>query len=296
MNLDWEEEQGDWGPVYSAARYGCKAKVHQFGKQFMILVAPAGFEPTIQGMLRGPEASLEKAKEIAAQKIEALVAPARDELRREIEAERAQALQKEIEGQRFRCIDTFTGKRLSILALDPEDVDIVDIAHSLSLRCRFNGHIQQLYSVAQHSVILARMVARDGGSPMSQLRALLHDAAEFVTGDSPGPVKHTALMAGYRAIEQGVQRAISERFGVEGGLCELGQKMHRQLFATEAFELFGGSGRGPAHNPADRRPDVSVLPWDHHGAERTFLDEFERLFNAAFAFRVATVTIEGGVA
>ena len=294
MNLDWEEEQSDWGPVCSAVRYGCKAKVHQFGKQFMILVAPAGFDPTIQGMLSGPEASLERAKEVAAEKIEALVSPARDELRREVEAERARSLQEELEGQQFRCIDTFTGKRLSILALEPEDVDIRDIAHSLSLRCRFNGHIQQLYSVAQHSVILARMVARDGGSPMSRLRALLHDAAEFVTGDSPGPVKHTSLMSGYRLIEQGVQRAVCERFGVEEGLCELGRVMHRQLFATEAFELFGSTGRGPQHNPADRRADVSVLPWDHLAAERTFLDEFERLFSASFG--ASTVTIAGGAA
>lgn len=49
-------------------------------------------------------------------------------------------------------IRTFTGRRF--WPLDPriEDIDIQDIAHSLSLVCRWTGHTYCFYSVAEHSL------------------------------------------------------------------------------------------------------------------------------------------------
>lgn len=46
--------------------------------------------------------------------------------------------------------------------LDPraDEVKITDIAHALSLICRFTGHTKEFYSVAQHSVLVARTVLR----------------------------------------------------------------------------------------------------------------------------------------
>jgi len=76
------------------------------------------------------------------------------------------------------------------LDLKPEDVDERDLAVSLSHLCRFNGHIEPFYSVAQHSIAVARLVEVRRGSPKTVLQALFHDASEaYLCGDIPGPLK-----------------------------------------------------------------------------------------------------------
>ena len=49
-------------------------------------------------------------------------------------------------------IRTFTGRTFWPLDPKPEDLDIRDIAHALSLVCRFTGHTRSFYSVADHSL------------------------------------------------------------------------------------------------------------------------------------------------
>ena len=70
-------------------------------------------------------------------------------------------------------IQTFQGKAFDPFAPRPADISHFDIAHALSNICRFTGHTNTFYSVAQHSVQVALLVPR----PM-QLAALLHDASE----------------------------------------------------------------------------------------------------------------------
>jgi hypothetical protein len=55
-------------------------------------------------------------------------------------------------------IQTFTGRQY--WPLDPRegDVYIEDIAHALSLQCRFTGHCRSFYSVAEHCVRVSHVV------------------------------------------------------------------------------------------------------------------------------------------
>lgn len=62
---------------------------------------------------------------------------------------------------------------------------VTDIAHALGHLNRFSGNLPIPYSVAQHSVIVSRMVPAE-----MALAALLHDAHESVTNDVPAPVKN----------------------------------------------------------------------------------------------------------
>jgi hypothetical protein len=55
-------------------------------------------------------------------------------------------------------IQTYTGKKFYPLTATIDDIDIEDIAHSLSMQCRFNGHCYVFYSVAEHSVLIAENI------------------------------------------------------------------------------------------------------------------------------------------
>ena len=52
-------------------------------------------------------------------------------------------------------ITTVSGIHFYPLDPNPDDIDIKDIAHALSLICRANGHFKYFYSVAQHCVACA---------------------------------------------------------------------------------------------------------------------------------------------
>lgn len=104
-------------------------------------------------------------------------------------------------------MQTYTGK--AFWPLDPriEDLDPRDIAHALSLLCRYGGHVKRFYSVAEHCVLMSRAVA-----PEHALWALLHDAAEAYVVDVPRPLKLS--MPDYRAAEAAIMDVICERFGL----------------------------------------------------------------------------------
>lgn len=105
-------------------------------------------------------------------------------------------------------IQTFTGKMFDILDPKHDQICIEDIAHALSMQCRFTGHTKFHYSVAQHSYL---------GSFVCQepLWFLLHDASEAYICDMSRPLKHfTGLGALYQTIEAKIMKVICERFGI----------------------------------------------------------------------------------
>ncbi|MBQ1413064.1 MAG: hypothetical protein IIY93_07740 [Clostridia bacterium] len=86
-------------------------------------------------------------------------------------------------------ITTISGRRFDPTAPDREDIDITDIAHSLSLICRANGHFKAFFSVARHCVNCEKEAAARGYPVRVRLLCLLHDAAEAYMGDMTRPLK-----------------------------------------------------------------------------------------------------------
>ncbi len=81
-------------------------------------------------------------------------------------------------------ITTYSGKKLSLIDPQPEDICIEDIAYHLGSLCRFNGACRRFYSVAQHCVFVHDLVE----DPIKFL-ALMHDAGEAYYGDMSSPFK-----------------------------------------------------------------------------------------------------------
>lgn len=108
----------------------------------------------------------------------------------------------------------YSGCQVDILNLRPSDIDLRDIAHSLSRICRFNGHSPSHWSVAEHCLQVADYVAQTG-YPELRLEALLHDAAEAYLGDMTHELKHSKVMYAYRDLETKVEEAIRKHFELD---------------------------------------------------------------------------------
>jgi len=162
-------------------------------------------------------------------------------------------------------MQTFTGKRICPQALKVEDINIEDIAHSLSMTCRFNGHCNQYYSVAEHCVRLSLM--EDKSSPQWRL---LHDASEAYIGDIITPVK--SLLRTFSTLENTIHLVIAKRFGLDikdYNYAVMSADM--KLLATEARDLMNADPIKDWKMKTSPLPD-KIIPWTIHGAKKKFLD------------------------
>lgn len=182
-------------------------------------------------------------------------------------------------------IQTYTGKKFFPLAPRVEDVDVVDIAHALSNKCRFSGHCLSFYSVAEHSVRGAE-VLKGQGTVRLALAFLLHDASEAYLPDLVTPIKGRFLVAEIdgdtlraetiRAYEEELQAVIGEKFGLNLLDFEAVKPVDLQMLATEKRDLLL-----PTHqwnlDPAYPAFSEQIRPWEPRRAREEFLDLYHDL-------------------
>lgn len=77
--------------------------------------------------------------------------------------------------------------------IEPGDIELKDIAGSLSRQARFNGNGKGKISVAQHCIVGATAIAGGTGNYPAALWFLLHDAHEAYTGDIITPMKQRII-------------------------------------------------------------------------------------------------------
>jgi 5'-deoxynucleotidase YfbR-like HD superfamily hydrolase len=169
-------------------------------------------------------------------------------------------------------VQLYSGAMFNLLEPDCSEINIEDIAHSLSNQCRFNGHTKRFYSVAQHSVLVSYLV-----EPSQALAALMHDAAEAYYGDIPTPLKRLLPI-----IEQKEAETLELIFNLIGLPYPLTPEIHhadKQMLAAEVNQLLN-----PAHEPEHWQciahitpPTTKIIPWAPKLAEKFFLDRFYQL-------------------
>ena len=169
-------------------------------------------------------------------------------------------------------IQTYTGK--CFWPLDPreDDVDIEDIAHSLSMICRFNGHCKKFYSVAEHSLHVSKLVPQEFA-----LWGLLHDAAEAYVCDLPWPLKSSLPF--YRDLEHNVLQSIGDKFNLEWPLemdiPRVVKEADNAMLALEKEVLMQSCDRAWAQLPTP--PPLELLFLSPAKAKASFLRRFYSL-------------------
>lgn len=114
-------------------------------------------------------------------------------------------------------IQTYTGRIIDFENIKPEDIDIVDAAHSLAGQCRYLSHCVRHYSIAQHNVLVSQYLQYIGEPPIVQFEGLNHDLAEYITGDINGPLKLLirSQTDAFDKVEEMAETAISTRFNIQ---------------------------------------------------------------------------------
>jgi len=163
--------------------------------------------------------------------------------------------------------------------MDPKlgDFSLVDIAHSLSLICRFNGHSTHMWSVAQHSLLVIDVLRISSTTRLIDFYgnhllkwALLHDAPEAYVGDMVRPLKDA--MPEYQEAEKRIERAMAEQFQLSLPMPDEVKMADDRALAIEAqylgFDISGwGLPKPPfgvasiAHHLQDIPPKAAELAW-----------------------------------
>lgn len=153
-------------------------------------------------------------------------------------------------------ITTVSGIEVDLLNPTFDMINIDDIAHALAMQVRYNGHVRQFYSVAQHSVLASHMV-----EDKYMLTTLMHDAAEAYLGDVVSPLKK--LLPYYSSIEATFEKIIAQKFGLIYPFPEETKTADRVMLYSEQLWREGILD--------------FVAPLDPEAAKREFLIQFNQL-------------------
>jgi hypothetical protein len=168
-------------------------------------------------------------------------------------------------------MQTFTGKQF--WSLDPrvEDIDIYDIAHALSMQCRYGGHTLGFYSVAEHCCHVC-----DYSPPNDKLWGLLHDASEAYLTDVIRPIK--PYLGNYAEIENQLMLVIATRFNLPS-MPRSVKEVDGRILVNEREQIMS---RAPHdwNDTGDPLIGLQLQLWSPAQARAQFMERFSRLSKA----------------
>lgn len=172
-------------------------------------------------------------------------------------------------------IITFSKQKFSPLHANAEEIDIIDIAHALSLMCRANGHIKHFYSVAQHCLNCSREAEARSLPEEIQLACLLHDASEAYISDITRPIKRS--LPQYLEFEEILQNQIFDKFR----LAHLTEEDFLQVKEIDDCLLYYELLELMNEEIFEEQPEIisetDLIQRDFFGVKEAFLAEYNRL-------------------
>lgn len=142
---------------------------------------------------------------------------------------------------------TRSGLFVDLLRPEPRRILFADISEGLAKLNRWAGATQSPLSVAQHSKLVADLMAREDG-PLAGVYGALHDAHEYIIGDLTEPTR-TALarmigpeldetLNGLRSrLDAAIHAAFDVDFPRPRAIEQLLAHCHARVVATEIRDL-----------------------------------------------------------
>lgn len=171
-------------------------------------------------------------------------------------------------------VSTYLGNRFYPLEPRIDAVAIEDIAHGLAYQCRFNGQTCEFYSIAQHSLVVSRLVPEH-----LRFAALMHDAAEAYLGDMVKPLK--VLLPQFAQIEEKVGGIIADTFAIDFSDYAPIKRADLIALATEKRDLMPHSTERWAYLDDIQPLADPIRAMDPASAKLAFLAAFRELSEPA---------------
>jgi hypothetical protein len=174
-----------------------------------------------------------------------------------------------------------SGNLIDLTKISESDIDFQSIFQSLSMQCRFGGHVKFHYSVAQHSVYVCDMIAHETQrTGRAAFAGLIHDFSEGFTQDLVRGIKVGILDAtpAYSQIEHYVQMAIARAAGLHDyeGYHEIVKKWDNRVLKSEVLALNTPCAEWMAMLENLEAAPISISPWNPSVARQ----ELEIRFNS----------------
>jgi len=171
------------------------------------------------------------------------------------------------------CISVYDGEYFDLLEPDRSVYSVETIAHALAHLCRYTGHVNRFYSVAEHSVLVSLAVPKKFA-----LEGLFHDASEAFLGDVSSPLKK--LLPEYKVIEERVMSSIAAKFNLSPwrlNSLEIHQA-DKRMYHAERQEIAPGKDM-LWHTELRATRSVKPVGLSSYEAKQAFLNRYEELTN-----------------
>ncbi|NNM68058.1 MAG: hypothetical protein HKM06_08630 [Spirochaetales bacterium] len=173
-------------------------------------------------------------------------------------------------------IQSASGRYISLTNPEDNQYSVQDIAHALANICRFAGHTQHFYSVAQHSVLVS-LVEPD----IMPAEKLFHDASEAFLGDITTPLK--SLLPEYRAIESAMMNSIALWLGLPIGFHKFApvKRADLHLLLAEKRDLMSVSCFDETVwdlTAVMKNCHEPIVPWSPSEAKQRFIERFFQIY------------------
>lgn len=177
-------------------------------------------------------------------------------------------------------IQTFSGRKFSLVDPQPEDVCLDDVIAALGSIVRFNGHCRGQYTVLQHSIHVAECLPV-GTAPALKLQALLHDAPEAYYGDITRPQKivYEQISGGkFAEWTKRIDQVVHSALGIAWPLAPAVKLADCRVLATEARDLMGPPPQPWESLPAPLPYKISV--WSPQWVYSRFVERYHEYHGA----------------